>query len=188
MSKSIYILGTSPNSIVNFRGDLMQLLKNKGINVTAVSSVSDAKSLRNIVQLGAAYKDICLKRNNLNLIDDVKTLSSLLSLFRSKNPPHLILAYGVKLVVWGGLASRLYKANFYALITGLGFAFQGGSFKRKMLEKLVTILYRAALKNSKAVNSRNSDELSNAMLKIINDKSSWKEYSKSCLKVRMQYD
>ena len=38
------------------------------------------------------------------------------------------------------------------------------------------------------VNSRNSDELSNEMLKIINDKSSWKEYSKNCLKVRMQYD
>lgn len=159
MSKSIYILGTSPNSIVNFRGDLMQLLKNKGINVTAVSSVSDAKSLRNIVQLGAAYKDICLKRNNLNLIDDVKTLSSLLSLFRSKNPPHLILAYGVKLVVWGGLSARITSIPFFALITGLGFAFQGESLKRKLLTKLVVFLYKLALKSSKAVIFQNEDNL-----------------------------
>ena len=159
MSKSIYILGTSPNSIINFRGDLIQLLKSKGINVTAVSSISDAKSLRNIVQLGAEYKDIYLKRNNLNLIDDVKTLSSLLSLFRSKNPPHLILVYGVKLVVWGGLSARITSIPFFALITGLGFAFQGESLKRKLLTKLVVFLYKLALKNSKSVIFQNEDNL-----------------------------
>jgi len=159
VSKSIYILGTSPNSIINFRGDLIQLLKSKDINVTAVSSVSDAKSLRNIVQLGAVYKDIYLKRNNLSLIDDVKTLSSLLRLFRSKNPPHVVLAYGVKLVVWGGLSARITSIPFFALITGLGFAFQGESLKRKLLTKLVVFLYKLALKSSKAVIFQNKDNL-----------------------------
>lgn len=38
------------------------------------------------------------------------------------------------------------------------------------------------------VNSRSSDELSNAMLKIINDADAWQEYSNHCLKVREQFD
>ena len=49
------------------------------------------------------------------------------------------------------------KTPFFALITGLGFAFQGTTFKRKLLTKLVSFLYRIALKNSKAVIFQNED-------------------------------
>ena len=76
-----------------------------------------------------------------------------------KQSPDIILLYAIKPVIWGGLATKFFKTNFFALITGLGFAFQGTSFKRKLLTKIVIFLYRAALKKSKAVIFQNKDNL-----------------------------
>ena len=39
--------------------------------------------------------------------------------------------------------------TFFALITGLGFAFQGTTLRRKLLTRLVSFLYRIALKIQK---------------------------------------
>ena len=76
-----------------------------------------------------------------------------------KQSPDKILSYAIKPVIWSGLASKFCKTDFYALITGLGFAFQGTSFKRKLLTRLVVFLYRVALKKSKAVIFQNKDNL-----------------------------
>ena len=89
-------------------------------------------------------------RHGLSLRGDIKTLFDLLRLF-TKRKPSLVLAHGIKLVIWGGISARIRRIPFYALITGLGFAFQGTTFRRKLLTKLVSFLYRIALKNSKAV-------------------------------------
>ena len=70
---------------------------------------------------------------------------------------HEVLAHGIKLVIWGGIASSLRNIPFYALITGLGFAFQGKSLKRRFLTKLASFLYKLALRNSKAVIFQNKD-------------------------------
>ena len=55
---------------------------------------------------------------------DIKTLKSLLNLLK-KQKPSKILAHGIKLVIWGGISARIKKIFLFALITGLGFAFQG---------------------------------------------------------------
>jgi len=58
----------------------------------------------------------------------------------------------------GGHFSKVQSSiPFFALITGLGFAFQGKSLKRKLLTKLVSFLYKIALRNSKAVIFQNKD-------------------------------
>ncbi len=49
------------------------------------------------------------------------------------------------------------RARFYALITGLGFAFQGTGLKRQALTGLVTRLYRTALKQALNVFFQNRD-------------------------------
>ena len=88
-------------------------------------------------ELGISYESISLKRHGLSFWGDAQTLADLLKLFKKRNP-NLVLAHGIKLVIWGGIAARIRKIPFFALITGLGFAFQGTTFRRKLLTRLVS--------------------------------------------------
>ena len=155
MSK-ILLIGTSPISLINFRKELIKSLIVNGHQVIVMVSKFTSTEVENIKNLGVEYIDYSVERNSLNPLADLKTLLNFIKVFTSENPD-IVLAYTIKPVVWGGLASRLFKFNFYALITGLGFAFQGDSFKRKFLTKLVVFLYKAALKKSKAVIFQNTD-------------------------------
>ena len=152
----IIILGTVPNDLLNFRSDLIKDIQKKNYKVIASSSSLDDDSKIHMKNLGVTYQPIYLNRHGLNLIGDVRTLMNLYSLFR-KHKPDLILAHGIKLVIWGGISAWLSKIPFYALITGLGFAFQGKSFKRKLLTRLVSFLYKISLINSKAIIFQNKD-------------------------------
>jgi glycosyltransferase involved in cell wall biosynthesis len=154
--KRCLILGTNSRSLINFRGKLLEHLVAKGISVTVVSSKPDFESLNSLTALNVHYQVVSLKRNALNLAYDIKTLIDFLILFKRVRP-NFVLAYGVKLVIWGGVSARIAHIPFFALITGLGFAFQGDSFKRKFLTKLVVFLYKVALKNSKSVIFQNKD-------------------------------
>ena len=76
----------------------------------------------------------------MNPLNDLILLVKLFKIFK-KQSPDVILSYAIKPVIWGGLAAKFCKIDFYALITGLGFTFQGTSFKRRLLTRLVVILY-----------------------------------------------
>jgi len=152
----ILILGTVPNDLLNFRSELIKDILKKGNEVIASSSELDPDSSSHMKELGITYKSIFLNRHGLSLRGDIKTLADLLKLFKKQNPK-LVLAHGIKLVIWGGISARIRKIPFFALITGLGFAFQGTTFRRKLLTRLVSFLYRIALKNSEAVIFQNED-------------------------------
>ena len=152
----IIILGTVPNDLLNFRADLIKDFLRNGHEVIASSSKLDSSSAVHMNRLGIEYEDIFLNRHSLSFIGDLRTLNSLSNFFKTKQPD-LILAHGIKLVIWGGISARIRKIPFFALITGLGFAFQGKTFKRRLLTKLVSFLYSIALKNSKAVIFQNKD-------------------------------
>ena len=152
----ILILGTVPNDLLNFRADLIKDILKKGYKVIASSSALDSDSFNHMNKLGISYKPIFLRRHGLSLVGDIKTLFNLISLFKIQKP-NLALAHGIKLVIWGGIAARFNRVPFFALITGLGFAFQGTSPKRKFLTKLVSFLYKIALRNSRAIIFQNID-------------------------------
>lgn len=152
----ILILGTVPNDLLNFRAQLIKDIIKKNNEVIASSSKLNSSSTDHVDRLGISYEPIFLNRHGLNLIGDIKTLLSLFKLFK-KIKPDLILAHGIKLVIWGGISANLRNIPFYALITGLGFAFQGKSLKRRLLTRLVSFLYKLSLRNSKAVIFQNQD-------------------------------
>ncbi|MFL2703252.1 MAG: glycosyltransferase family 4 protein [Gammaproteobacteria bacterium] len=152
----ILILGTVPNDLLNFRADLIKDIIKKNHEVIISSSSLDPNSTIHMNNLGVAYEAIFLNRHGLKIGGDIKTLIDLLKIFK-KQKPHLVLAHGIKLVIWGGISASIRNIPFFALITGLGFAFQGKSLKRRLLTKLVSFLYKIALKKSKAVIFQNKD-------------------------------
>ena len=157
--QNVIVLGTNAKTLNDLRGDLVKSLLDKGLHTVLASSkpnFGDLDFFENFKNF--EYCTIQLKRNSLSLYNDIKTLVDIFLLVK-KFKPRFVLAYGIKLVIWGGLASTISKTQFYALITGVGFAFHGETFKRKLLTKFVIFLYRVALKNSKAIIFQNKDNL-----------------------------
>ncbi|ELA7570038.1 glycosyltransferase family 4 protein [Vibrio alginolyticus] len=158
MRNNVIILGALPSSIYNFRGELVKSLSVEN-NVVAMASRANDDEISNILKLGCEYLEYPVFRNGINPLKDIITLLNLTILIR-KIPCDKVLAYTIKPIIWGGLASRLARVpSFYAMITGLGYAFQKGGVAKNLLNVLVKFLYRSALKKSKGVIFQNRDNM-----------------------------
>lgn len=160
MEKSnIIVIGSLASSLINFRGELIKCISKKNHHVIGMASFSEKETVDSLKKMGVVFFSYPVIRSSLNPINDLMTWKSLRQTFKELQP-NIILAYTIKPVIWGGLASNILPdTRFYALITGLGFAFQGKTLKRKLLSKLVTVLYRTALKNAERVIFQNPDNL-----------------------------
>jgi glycosyltransferase involved in cell wall biosynthesis len=162
----VIIIGALPESLINFRGEFLFSLAKKKLSVVAMASSSAENiplGIDNVLSMlkknKIAYKSYPVQRNGVNLVSDLYTWKVLRNEFKLQQPD-IILAYTIKPIIWGGLASRVsQKTHFYALVTGLGFAFQGKTWKRRILTRLITLLYKASLKNAKKVIFQNPDNL-----------------------------
>lgn len=156
MKKRFALIGAESDSLLNFRGELLKSLVSSNFDTYTLSNHLSKTQIKELKSMKVKGQETPFSRAGLNPISDVITFLSLVKKYITIGPD-IILAYTIKPIIWGGLASRLFKADFYALVTGLGFAFQGDSFKRKFLTKLVAFLYKIALKNSKGVIFQNTD-------------------------------
>ncbi|WP_447035638.1 glycosyltransferase family 4 protein [Vibrio alginolyticus] len=155
----IFVVGSFPNSLIKFRSELLILLKNKGHSVTAMSSGACTDEICLINESSEYYIDYPISRSGLNPYHDIVTLFSLAKIFK-KNQPEIVLAYTIKPIIWGAVAARFVNVPFfYAMVTGLGYAFQKGGFAKNLLNSLVKFLYRVALKKSKGVIFQNRDNM-----------------------------
>lgn len=155
----IVIIGTLPSSLVNFRGQFISNLSKRGHTVVACASGATQNDIEKIQRLGAKYVDYNVERSGLNPFKDVMCLWSLYRIFKFEKPD-VVLAYTIKPIIWGGIAAQICGVpRFSALVTGLGYVFQGGSGVRRVLLKIVQVLYRTALRKSYSVIFQNSDNL-----------------------------
>lgn len=151
------LVGALPSSLHNFRGPLLKCLKSTGARVKALASGASTSDTEIIKQLGAEYIDYPVNRSGLSPKKDFETFRSLRAIFKVQRP-NVILAYTIKPIIWGAFAARTVpNCRFYALVTGLGFAFQKGSWKKNLLMKLVVFLYKTALSRVDKVIFQNPD-------------------------------
>ena len=156
--KKIIIVTALSDSLINFRGDLIQSMKDKFYKVITISPGPSMEYAKVFQEKKILNIPINFKKNRINVFQDLFSLIRLFKIFKQESP-EIILSYTIKPVIWSGLVAKFCKIDFYALITGLGYSFHGKSFKRKLLKKLVIFLYKIALKNSKAVIFQNNDNL-----------------------------
>jgi glycosyltransferase involved in cell wall biosynthesis len=182
-SRSFVLLGSYPDSVVSFRGDLIRALVASNLDVTVMSAAASDQVSAEITSLGRGvgldfldckgerrspvntsipfgkvnFRSYPIARSGLNPIADIVTLFALRRAFRDLSPT-AILAYTIKPIIWGAIAIRVVpKARFVAMVTGLGYAFQGESIGRRLLNSLVVALYRFALRRADAVVFQNPD-------------------------------
>ncbi len=151
------VIGAFAESLVNFRGDLIKSLVADGHEVVAMAGQTDKRTVTSIEDLGASFRPYPVQRNGMNPIHDLKTFLALCSAINDFNPD-VLLAYTIKPVIWGGLAALIGRVpHFFALIEGLGYAFQGGSWRRRLVGGIASILYKAALFKAEKVIFLNPD-------------------------------
>ena len=159
MTKKIAVVGALPFSLINFRGALLKSLQSKYINVIAMASGASEQEVALIEKLANKYVDYPPPRKRLKPLKDLRTLWCWRRIF-AKVKPNIVLSYTIKPIIWGGVAASITKVpNFFALVTGLGFAFQSGGRLKNILVKIVSFLYKIALKNAKGVIFQNIDNM-----------------------------
>lgn len=153
----VLIIGALPRSLVNFRGDLISAMVSLGHQVTAMAATAEPEQIKQIEKLGAEFLAYPVARNSLNPVQDLKTFLALRKAMRSLKPD-VVVAYTIKPVIWGGLAAlTIPSIRFTGLITGLGFAFEGHSLRRRLLTKIVSLMYKSALWRAEKVIFQNQD-------------------------------
>ena len=135
----ILVIASLAESLINFRGPLLAALQAKGLQVHVVApDLPEGCAVRQQLQtLGYAVHNVHMRRTGTNPVADVLTLLQLWRLMRCIRPSH-VLSYTIKPVIYGSFAAWLARVpRRYALITGLGYAFQGQANARGGLRALV---------------------------------------------------
>ncbi len=150
-------------SVLNFRGKLLEAIHQKGyeIHIIAPDLPSFPTEHEKLLDLGYFIHEVSMQRTGTNPASDLKTLLSMYALIK-KIKSDYVLSYTIKPVIYGTLAAWLAKVpNRYALVTGLGYAFQNveTQTKRSIFQKLVHGLYQQALSHSHKVFFQNPDDL-----------------------------
>lgn len=149
-------------SVLNFRGKLLEAIASHGyeIHIMAPEFARFPEELQKLKALGYHLHEIPMQRTGTNPLADLKLLKNLYQHIRQIQPDY-VLSYTIKPVIYGTLASWLAKVpHRFALITGLGYAFQNvESGKRSLFQKMVHGLYAQALKHSDKVFFQNPDDL-----------------------------
>lgn len=169
------VIASHPVSVLKFRGHLIQALKNKGCEIHIATPLlkSYPKVSKELKSLGYITHNIPMQRTGTNPLADAKTLKSLYTLMRDIKPTY-VLTYTIKPVIYGTLAAWAAKVpHRFALITGLGYAFQQveETGKRSYFQKIIHELYRQALSKTDKVFFQNPDDLNLfKQLKLITNK------------------
>lgn len=147
----ILIIGGFSESLVNFRGPLLQALVSLGHSVFTCASGANPTVEEKLRALGVAYHSIHLSRAGMNPLVDILTLFDLLRLMRRVRPD-MVLTYTIKPVIYGALAAALCGVPAtLCMITGLGYAFNKPTTLGRIVRLVAIALYRVALVNSQRV-------------------------------------
>ncbi|WP_180101090.1 glycosyltransferase family 4 protein [Acinetobacter sp. YH12151] len=150
-------------SVLNFRGKLLEAIQRQGLEIHIIApDLALFKTEQQKLEASGYYvHEVPMQRTGTNPIADLKTLRTTYGLIK-KIKPDYVLSYTIKPVIYGTLAAWLAKVPYrFALITGLGYAFQNVEYgsKRSFFQKIVHGLYQQALSHSHKAFFQNPDDL-----------------------------
>ena len=157
MSKKALILANSGSGLYDFRGGLITRLKDAGYEV--LCAVPDADAVKELKALGAGVVRTPINRRGMNPVEDVKLYRGYRTLLK-KERPDIVLTYTIKPNIYGGYACRREGIPYISTITGLGSVFQecvSVPVPLTHIQRLVTAMYRAALKDCKCLFFQNAE-------------------------------
>lgn len=154
---SLYLLAGFAESLITFRGALINALSTSGVSVTAVAPEEiDAVGRKKLTALNARAIVLPMTRTGTNPVSDLAYCARLFGILRREQAT-FVLGYTIKPVIYGTIAAWLAGVpNRFALVTGLGYAFT--SDRKGLVTRLVRKLYAFALKRATKVFFQNPDD------------------------------
>lgn len=162
--KSIALITANASTITGFRREMVKSLHEKGIKVFALAPNFDEASRAQVQSIGAVPIDCPMSRTGLNpFVDVMNTLK--MALILKKLKPDISFGYMIKPVIFGAIAARLAKIpHRFSMVEGLGYVFTSNgndlTWKRKILQYIVVMLYRVGLAQAEKVFFLNKDDSS----------------------------
>jgi glycosyltransferase involved in cell wall biosynthesis len=156
----ILLIAGLAESLINFRGPLILALRARGacVHVAAPGLPPSCPTRLQLQAMGVLVHEVPMARTGTNPLADLRTIWALWRLTRRVQPDK-VLGYTIKPVIYGTLAAWLaHVPQRFALITGLGYAFQGEG-QRSLVRALVQGLYKVALTRANLVFFQNPDDL-----------------------------
>ncbi|ART81779.1 glycosyltransferase family 1 protein [Oceanisphaera profunda] len=157
------IIASLAGSLTGFRKPLIQALLDEGLTVHAAAPelTSGCITAKELSSMGVITHSIPMARTGMSPTADMKILLSLWRLMR-KIKPKYVLGYTIKPVIYGSIAAWLARVpHRFALITGLGYAFQDSNndSKRSRIRAIAQKLYQVSLKRCQIVFFQNPDDV-----------------------------
>lgn len=160
--KKIIFVETVGHGLYNFRGGIIKKLCEDNFKVYLIAPFFEKS--KEMEAWGCTYIPINIERLGTNPIKDMKIILRLKKIY-SEIKPNLIFHYSIKPNIYGGIAARLLKLKYIAVIPGAGRVFHNKNLKYKAIK----ILYQIGLKKALKVFFLNEDDLSEfTKEKIIN--------------------
>ena len=151
----IMILANSSGGLYDFRNEVVIALLKKEEVIVCVPDEIATQKLRTE---GCQVVMTPINRRGMNPVQDMSLYRQYRKLLK-KYKPDMVLTYTVKPNIYGGFACSRAHIPYITNITGLGTTFERGG----MVQKLVTAMYRIALKKADCVffqNAYNKEVLS----------------------------
>jgi glycosyltransferase involved in cell wall biosynthesis len=139
-------------NLCNFREGLIRALVGRGLRVLAVAPPDPVHEAR-LRALGCEFAPVRIDSMGISPRRDLRCLLDYLRLMR-RHRPAALLGWTIKPNVYGSLAAGLCGVPALPNISGLGTAF----IRRNLLTRVVTALYRTALRRAPVVFFQNADD------------------------------
>ena len=155
--ENVMILCNSLGGFYDFRGEVAKSLVEK---YNVIVCAPDEVHIKELADAGCHVRKTPINRRGMNPLQDMKLYRQYRSLLKEYRPK-TVLTYTIKPNIYGGEACRKMHIPYITNITGLGTTFERGG----AVQKLVTVMYRSALKDAVCVffqNNYNRDVLEKA--------------------------
>lgn len=150
LPRKILILANYDLGLYKFRRELIQALLDRGNQVYI--ALPEGEWIAPLINIGCQFAKVAVDRRGMNPIKDIKLLLTYKRLLK-KIQPDQVITYTIKPNIYGGLVCKWSNIAYFTNITGLGSAFQ----KKGLFKRLITRLYKAALKKAKYVFFENEE-------------------------------
>lgn len=148
----VVICANTAWNLANFRAGLIRGFLDRGFEVVAVAP-PEPEGVARLLGLGCRFEPMPMENMGMSPTRDLQLLYRFTAMFRRVSPD-IFLGYTIKPNIYGSLAAHLCGVPVINNISGLGTAF----LKEGWLNRIVRMLYRAALRGAGHVFFQNPDD------------------------------
>ncbi len=144
-------------SLVNFRGDLIREMAEKGHKVVATGPEESYSN--EITALGARFIRLKMKKNRISIIHDAVYFFRLVRLISAERPD-IVFSYTIKPNIYAALAARTAGVKkIYPMVAGLGYIYTARSMTAAVLRPIAAMLFKLCFRIAARVFFQNEGDM-----------------------------